>query len=47
MLSLLLNAVAEPETYEQTTSKKPVSSVIPEIVKIAKSDESLLLEILK
>jgi hypothetical protein len=47
MLSLLLNAEAEPETYEQETLKKPVSSVIPEIVKIAKSDESLLLEILK
>jgi hypothetical protein len=46
-LSLLLNALADPETYAQATSKKPDSSVIDEIVKIAKSEESLLLEILK
>ena len=45
--SLLLNDVAEPETYEQKTSKNPVSSTVLEIVNSAKSVESALFEILK
>jgi hypothetical protein len=45
--SLELNEVALPETYEQSTSKYPVCSIIPEIVKSAKSEESNLFEILK
>jgi hypothetical protein len=45
--SLLENEEAEPETYEHATVKYPVSSVIPEIVKRAKSVESALFEILK
>jgi len=45
--SLLLNAVADPDTYAHATRKNPVSSAIDEIVKRAKSVESALLEILK
>jgi hypothetical protein len=46
-LSPLVKEVVEPETYEQLTSKYPVSSTIDEIVNKAKTVESVLREILK
>ena len=45
--SLLLKEFAEPETYEEITSKYPDCSVIEEIVKRAKSFEFKRFEILK
>jgi hypothetical protein len=41
------NEDAEPETYDEFTTKYPVSSVIEDIVNIAKSIGSNLFDILK
>jgi hypothetical protein len=45
--SALSNAEAEPDTYEELTTKYPVSSLIEDIVNIAKSLGSNLFDILK
>jgi hypothetical protein len=42
--SLFVNDVTEPETYEQSTSKYPASSVTAEIVNKAKTVESDFLD---